>query len=573
MAASDRSEGKAVFERETVLLATDLFGVAFTHGRRILRCNARFARIFGYSPDELAGKPFSLLFPSDEDFAAATVRASRALEVLGSYREERAFLRKNGSEVWCSLAGQPVGEEPGNGEALWIAEDLTERKRAESELRRSEERLALALEASDSGIWDWDVFSGHTFYSPRYRELLGYRDLSNERFCAVFGFHAALHPDDRDRVVAARAHTFASREPYHQVFRLRRRDGAYRWFDGRGQARFDSSGRPVRFAGSITDITELHEGEEALARARAEVAVAQERLRDAIESIADAFALFDAEDRLVLCNRKYADTFAGGASPDSLVGASFEALARMSVASGEVIPADFNGDSAAWIAERVRMHRNPEAKENLLQMGDGRWFQVRERRTRDAGIVGVRHDVTQLKASEARERHLAYHDPLTGLPNRRLLQDRMERSFSLARRNKTQVAVLLVDLDNFKVVNDRYGHSVGDRVLQEVANRLRGCIREADTVARHGGDEFVVLLPELQRAQDAARVVADKIIAESAALLRVGALEFRITTSIGIALYPRDGEETDALVLRADEAMYRMKQEGGGGMRFASVPP
>ncbi|MBI4292444.1 MAG: diguanylate cyclase [Betaproteobacteria bacterium] len=569
--APDRTETAtdATIAEGEALLAIALVGVAFMRDREILRCNRRFAQMFGYAPEELAGKSMKVLFPSAEDFAATCVRAYRALETLGSYREERAFLRKDGSELWCSLAGQLFAGEKSNGEIIWIAEDLSERRRAESELRRSEERLALALRAADSGIWDWDIETDNKFYSPRYRELLGYRNLSNERFCAAFKFHEALHPEDRERVWEARKRAFDARSAYRQVFRLRCKDGAYRWFEGRGQAQYNSNGMPARFAGSITDVTEQREREEALAQTRAEVNVAQERLRDAIERIPDAFALFDADDRLVLCNRKYVDVFAGGADPENLAGTSFEDLARLSILNGEVIPAQFNGDAEAWVAECVRMHRNPEAGEILLQMGSGRWFQMRERRTRDGGIVGVRSDVTEIKASEAHVRHLAYHDPLTGLPNRRLLQDRMERSFTLARRNKTQVGVLLVDLDNFKTINDQHGHRVGDEVLREMASRLRICVREADTVVRHGGDEFVVLLPELQRAQDAARV-ADKIIEEIAAPVRVDALELHVSASIGISFYPTDGHESDTLVWMADKAMYRMKQAGGSGMRFAA---
>ncbi|MBI2320142.1 MAG: diguanylate cyclase [Betaproteobacteria bacterium] len=561
--------GGAQAAGEEGLLATGLVGVAFMREGRILRCNRRFAQLFGYAQEELSGKDLSVLFPSQEEFAAASARASRALGTLGAYREERAFVRKDGSQIWCSLAVEPAGGGMGQGESIWIADDLSERKRAEIELRRSEERLALVLRASGSGIWDWDIKSGSTFYSARYRELLGYRDLSNERFCAAFAFHAALHPEDREPVSEGRKRAFESREPYRRIFRLRCSDGSYRWFEGRGQAQYDAEGVPVRFAGSITDITEAREREDALANTRAEVAVAQERLRDAIERIPDAFALFDAEDRLVLCNRKYVDVFAGGISPEELVGTSFEDLARLSIRNGEVIPPEFDGDAEAWIAECVRMHRNPEAGEWFVQTGGGRWFQVRERRTRDGGIVGVRSDVTEIKASEAQERHLAYHDPLTGLPNRRLLADRMERSFTLARRNKTQVAVMLVDLDRFKGINDQYGHGVGDEVLIEVATRLRICVREADTVARHGGDEFVVLLPELQRPQDAARV-ADKIIEELGAAVRLRGVEFRVSASIGVAFYPSDGEEGDALMWLADQAMYRMKQEGGSGVRFAS---
>jgi len=265
-------------------------------------------------------------------------------------------------------------------------------------------------------------------------------------------------------------------------------------------------------AGSITDVTEARSRDEMLARTRSELAAAHDRLSDAIECIPDAFSLFDAEDRLVLCNRKYAEMFAGSGGVEGVTGRTYEDLVRELVARGESIPPAYEGDIEAWIAERVRMHRNPVEGGATYQLGDGRWYQVREQCTRDGGIVGVRTDVTELKQSEERIRHLAHHDQLTGLPNRRLLQDRMERAIQLARRNQEQFAVMVVDLDRFKLINDTYGHAAGDEVLRAVAARLGASIRKADTVARHGGDEFIVLLPELREAQDAL-VVAEKVIA------------------------------------------------------------
>jgi diguanylate cyclase (GGDEF)-like protein len=312
---------------------------------------------------------------------------------------------------------------------------------------------------------------------------------------------------------------------------------------------------------------------------RVELAATHDRLRDAVESIPDAFALFDADDRLALCNRKFSEmflddkglqAFLGAAGLENFAGWTFEQLVRASIAKGEIIPPEFRGDVEAWTAERVRMHRNPGEREVLFQMGDGRWYQVRERRTGDGGIVGVRSAVTELKAAEERTRHLAHHDPLTGLPNRRLLQDRMDQAFIMARRNETLVGVLLIDLDSFKVINDRDGHRLGDEVLRAVAIRLRSCVREADTVARQGGDEFVVLLPEMRNAQDALPV-AEKIVAAISEPLTIEGHEYRIGASIGVATYPNDAQDADGLLRCADQAMYRVKQGGRNGLEFFSA--
>ncbi len=560
---------KEALAQEQAILDTAVVGIAIFKDRIIWRCNRRFAQMFGYAEDELVGRSLRVLFPTEEEYVALSVRADRALTEMGHYDEERAFACKDGSEIWCFFAGQPIDRanpEPGE---VWIAEDITERKRSESDLRRSEVRLALAVRASDAGIWDWDLERDAMFYSARFRELLGYRDLSNDRFTTVFQFKENLHPDDRERTLAAVSRALETCEPFNEVCRLRCADAGFRWFHVRGQAQQDLKGKAARFAGSITDVTELREQEHALASARAQLAGTHARLRDAVDCIPDSFALFDADDRLALCNRKYEQTFLDGRDFQEFAGRTFEDLVRDSIANGEVIPPEFKGDPEAWLAERVRMHRNPGEREVLFQLGDGRWYQVRERRTRDGGIVGVRTDVTELKANEERTRHLAHHDPLTGLPNRRLLQDRMDQSFTLARRNRTLVGVLLVDLDRFKAINDRDGHRVGDEVLRAVAARLRTCVREVDTVARHGGDEFVVLLPEMRQAQDARRV-ADKIVSGISAPIVIEGRECQIGASIGIAVYPRDARESEALLRCADQAMYRVKQNGGSGVKFFS---
>ena len=556
---------EALAEEQTIF-DTAMVGIAIMRDRVIQRCNRRYAEMFGYTEDELIGKSSRIFFPTEEHFSGLGVRASRAVWELGSYDEERIFVRKDGSEIWCYFAGKPLDRANPDCDMLWVAVDITEYKRTEAQLRKSEERLALAVRASDSGIWDWDLGSGEMFYSARFRELLGHRYLSNDRFRRAYSLGDNLHPDDRERTLAAVQRALHTLEPFDEVCRRRLADGSYRWFHSRGQAQAGERDKATRFAGSITDVTDARDRDATLARTRAELAGVHNRLSDAIESIPDAFALFDADDRLVLCNRKYAQVFGSADHAGAVVGRTFEDLARDLMARGKAIPPEYKGDTEAWIAERLRRHRDLAEGGTLYQIGDGRWYHVGERRTRDGGIVGVHTDVTELKASEERIRHLANHDPLTGLPNRRLLEDRMEWAFILSRRNRTQVGALVVDLDNFKMINDREGHRVGDEVLCAVAARLRSCIREADMVARHGGDEFVVLVPELHDAQDAVRV-AEKMIAGIAAPILVEDRQYRVGASIGIAVYPGDAQDADTLLRFADQAMYSVKRGGGNGVR------
>ena len=183
------------------------------------------------------------------------------------------------------------------------------------------------------------------------------------------------------------------------------------------------------------------------------------------------------------------------------------------------------------------------------------------------GAVIVFRDVGEARARAQQALDLAHHDALTVLPNRVLLEDRLTRAMAAARRHRHRLAVLFLDLDRFKLVNDSRGHAEGDRLLQSVAQRLVACVRDSDTVSRQGGDEFVVLLPEIAHAEDAA-VSAKKIGAALAATHTVGSHQLELTATIGISIYPDDGPDAETLVRRADTAMYCAKNRGRNTYQF-----
>lgn len=189
------------------------------------------------------------------------------------------------------------------------------------------------------------------------------------------------------------------------------------------------------------------------------------------------------------------------------------------------------------------------------------------RSRRVMGAVVVFRDVTALRAQSLKTSYLAQHDSLTALPNRVLLNDRLNQAIAFAHRHGRELALLFVDLDDFKRVNDSLGHAVGDGLLQSVAQRLQACVRSSDTVSRPGGDEFVVLLSELVRGQDAA-VVAAKIRMTLDRPHRIQQLDVHVTASIGIATYPDDGTEAETLLRNADVAMYRAKDRGRDNYQF-----
>lgn len=324
-----------------------------------------------------------------------------------------------------------------------------------------------------------------------------------------------------------------------------------------------------RYLYSIVDITEQQ-------RRAAELENARELLVRAMDSMSDGFVLFDADDRVVICNQIYAAMLEGHGTerpafgpPATMVGMHAEAIIRKQVEQGQPVPAEYGRDIERWVADRLAMHRRADGKSHVQQLTGGRWVQSIRHRTPDGGMVVLRSDITAFKERERAAELLAQHDALTGLPNRRLLPDRLAQALARARRSKEIVAVLLIDLDDFKPVNDAHGHKAGDDVLRLTADRLKGCLRITDTVARYGGDEFVVLAECGAQTADVNAVATKILDAVSRPIPPLWATDLstpnvHITCSIGISQYPRDGEEPDKLIRLADAAMYRAKQGGPG---------
>jgi diguanylate cyclase (GGDEF)-like protein len=235
---------------------------------------------------------------------------------------------------------------------------------------------------------------------------------------------------------------------------------------------------------------------------------------------------------------------------------------------------------AFYAMERKRLLHNKEAEEALrAEVGQRRLAEeaLRELILSLESAVSERTSllsaaVDELSKAKERLEDLAQHDSLTGLPNRRLLLDRLQQAISSARRRNGHVGVLFVDLDKFKAVNDTHGHDAGDELLKEVARRLSGCVRAADTVSREGGDEFVIVLPDLDEREDARRV-ADKALVELAKPVKIADGEVRVTPSIGVSYYPDDATDPQQLLKCADDAMYLAKDAGRNAVRFFQPGP
>ncbi|QID18879.1 diguanylate cyclase [Nitrogeniibacter mangrovi] len=300
-------------------------------------------------------------------------------------------------------------------------------------------------------------------------------------------------------------------------------------------------------------------GQELTSRLRSEATLhaSEERYRRLITLTSDWYWEWDA--RLRFTHLSGPGLARAGLSP-ALYGHTLGAMSQIGGVSTE-----------SWAALQRQIERREPFRDFIWQLqqngDDARWFSMSGNPTFDtegrfAGYHGIGSEVTeQMKGSE-RFRQLAYHDTLTGLPNRRLLDDRLHLAIAQAARRELRLAVMVVDLDNFKIINDSAGHAVGDLVLVSVARRLQGAIRASDTVARLGGDEFVVILPDVEA--ESANLVAEKITTSLAAPVEAGERQYLLGGSVGLAIYPDDGTSARALLARADAAMYEAKRQGGG---------
>jgi diguanylate cyclase (GGDEF)-like protein/PAS domain S-box-containing protein len=313
---------------------------------------------------------------------------------------------------------------------------------------------------------------------------------------------------------------------------------------------FDAAGEPLRMIGTHTDIDMLKQAEEMLSLSST-----------VFNTVDEALLVSDADNRIVMVNPAF--TRLTGYQAEEAIGKNPHLLS-----SGQH-DADFYRQMWAqltrtgnWCGELWNRRKNGE-----LYIEWSTIKQVRDPHGKLTHYVAAFSDITQRKADEENIRHQAQHDALTDLPNRVLLIDRLQQALAQARRDNTHLALMYLDLDQFKPVNDTLGHAVGDQLLQEVASRIRGCVREVDTVARIGGDEFVVLLTSSEEQSDA-MTVAEKIRAVLNQTFHICGAQLHISSSIGITLYPEHGTREHELLDHADSAMYCAKQSGRNQVRL-----
>jgi len=418
-------------------------------------------------------------------------------------------------------------------------------------LRRSEEKYRIVLEQMFDSYYEVDLAGNFTFVNDAACLNLGY---TREELLGK-NFQVALSENDAKTVFEAYHAAYVSGEPNKGfAFAVRRKDGTVGYAESSISLRRNEQGAIIGFRSISRDITERKQSEEALRSA-------EEKYRSIIENINDIFYMLDNQGNITFISpaverlTKYKMSELIGkpvfplVHPDDLPGLieSFNHLV-----SGQLVPWEFR-----------------------LMDKDGRIIYVRTSRQllykdgKVVGITAVMTDLTERKKMEQKLEEMATHDFLTGLPNRVLLTDRFTMAAALAQRSKERLAVMSLDLDKFKTINDTLGHEAGDQVLKTVSTRLTGIIRASDTLARIGGDEFVLVMLETNHPKDAT-AIAQKILDSFAQPLLIGDHRVELSTSIGVATYPEDGQDLETLVKNSDAAMYYSKGHGRNQFKFFS---
>ena len=542
---------RELLEEQRFIFDNAHVGIAMLRNRRIIKCNARIAEMFGYSsPEELEGMQTLPLFQSEEQFEVIGRDAYAQLARQGWGTFEVEVRRRDGTSLWVMQTGRTLNpEDVLNSPSIWVYTDITQRKRALMDLQKSEEKFSTAfdscpLAASISRISDGRFIEVNASYERNFgwsrADLVGKTSLE-----------VGFWPDTEARDAWLQAIYDAGRLVDYEVV----------WKHKSGELRDVALSSEIIRLGDesciltyLTDIT-ARKGAEADLRIAATAFESQEGM-----------VVTDANGIILRVNRAFTEST--GYSAEEVVGQTPRIL-RSGLHDDRFYKQMWDSirEQGGWQGEVWDKRKNGEIYPKWLTISA-----VTDETGKITHFVGTHFDITERKLAEERINALAFYDQLTDLPNRTLLQDRLTQALAQCARTSNYGALLFIDLDNFKTLNDTKGHEMGDLLLKEVATRLRQCIREVDTAARLGGDEFVVVLSNLGQIRKVAaattEAIAEKILRAIAQPFKVGRLDHQCSASIGVALFHGRQTSTDELMRQADLAMYRAKAAGRNQVRF-----
>jgi diguanylate cyclase (GGDEF)-like protein/PAS domain S-box-containing protein len=497
----------------------------------IVDANMAACDYYGYTRNEMSAlRIWDINVQGEEGIRTELSRAAQQERTYFHFRHMRA----SGDIRDVEVHSGPI--DVGGRQLLYsIIHDITERKRAEKALQQSEEKYRVIFDYAPVGIYQSTRDGSFVTANLTLARMLGYESVE-ELLTRNLERDIYLDAHQRDELIR-RFEPFAYAN--NVELQWRRKDGSVIWVQLNAHGIRSSHGT-LFFEGFVYDVTERKRAEEVLHQQSA-----------AMTASMDGIGILNDRLEFTYVNGSLARLF-GWTDPDELIGRSFcDMYEPQEQVRFITLIVPLVQQRGRWRGEATGLRRdgvNFPQEISLTAIAGG-------------GTVCVVRDITERTYAEEQIKHLAYHDALTNLPNRLLFKDRLTVALSHAQRDGSRLAVLFLDLDRFKIINDSLGHTVGDQLLQAVAARVAACVRDSDTVARLGGDEFTVLLPRLHESDDAAPV-ALKIIEAVRYPFHIEGREFFTTTSIGISLFPEDGVDAETLIKNADTAMYQAKELG-----------
>ena len=519
---------------------------------RYLGCNHAFEEYVGYTREQVIGKTVFDLAPSDTA-DRSQLFDNALLEQPGAQMYEAHVANAKDGTYRDVLFSKATFYDPAGAVAglVGVIVDITQRKQLEADTRESNERLRAIIHAAPMAIVARDMHDVIRMWNPAAERMFGWKEeeVLNTRTSVV-----PMHLKEETRPHRERAQ--GGETIWIEETQRQRRDGRMIDVSVSIVPIYGADGQVSGTMTTTVDITRRKQAEQLLRESEARLRLAMDAAQMGIwywESANDQFEYSNGVNALF--GRPVDGPHVGYVQllerlhPDDRE--HFQASMRHAIKDGEDFQVDYRvvwpDGSTHWMANRAQVYRDPSG-----------WAQR---------VVGVVMDITDRKMAEQRVAHMAHHDALTGLPNRVLLRDRIQHAIAQAHRAGTKLAVLFIDLDRFKTINDSLGHQLGDRLLQAVASRILVCVREGDTVARVGGDEFVIVIPGIETSADAS-TVSGKILEVLGNPFHLHGNDLHVGASIGISLYPSDGGDAETLMRNADTAMYAAKDAGRGNFKF-----
>jgi len=536
---TERKQAEQELSKERTLFKTiiDKIPILLTHydpDTNMLYLNKEFEKIVGWKTEEVKDIDLMEKVYPDPD-----------------YRKQAMEYMQKASTEWRefqvqSKSGKIINSEWSNirlddGTQVGIGIDITERKQAEENLRKSQQKFASLFRGAPQALVYADEKSNILDVNPRFTELFGY---TLEEVKGRNINDGMIHPPDKIEE-GKKIDKIALSKGYINYETIRKKKDGTLFPVAISGSNIRINGKVKGMLGTFIDITKHKQDEEVLKQS-------EEKLKSILNTMSDYCYIRDKDFKIEFMNKSMIEKFG-----NQIGKICYKTLFnRKSPCPWDKFKEIQKGETVKWEYYFPEWGGTFEMIDSPIKNKDGIILKL-----------GIARDISEYKQTERELTYLATHDILTGFPNRTLFDDRLTLAIAQAKRNKKKLAIMLFDLDRFKEVNDTMGHMAGDQLLKEVSKRMKNLLRKGDTIARMGGDEFLLLLPEISQIEDATKI-ARKIIDSFKNPFVIDHQEIHITTSIGIVIYPEDGEDSETLIKNADIAMYQAKKEGRNNYQF-----